>query len=249
MSSQWLSITRRARVGSPVEDGVEEQPVLAVEWSMFFSSTGIALSMSCRSACTAVTERTVSGGPGDGGDREVEARVGLPVAGGVGGAGDLVVRGDQEVALGRVQVEAGGDVAGARLDDPAEDQHVAQLLAARHQRTGRRRRGRLLGAVADDRAAPATAGRLDERGGAERGDRLAQGGAGDPQPLGQLALGRQRAAPGVDAQPDRGAPAARHSPRTRGARAPRAAPTRSARCWTWPTSRQSRDTGATASMV
>ena len=107
---------------------------------MFTSSTGMALSMSCRSDCTAATARTVSGGLGDRGDREVEAGVGLPVLGRVGGAGDLVVRGDQQVALLRGQLAAGGDVAGARLDDAAEDQHVAQLRRCAAPAPGRRGR-------------------------------------------------------------------------------------------------------------
>ena len=56
----------------------------------------------------------------------------------------------------------------------------------------------------DDGAAAATAGGLDQPGLAQRGHRLAQRRARDPEPLGQLALGRQRRAARVDAQPDRG---------------------------------------------
>ena len=189
--------------------------------SMFTSSTGIALSMSCRSACTAVTAATISGDPVTRGDREVEPRVGLPVRGRVARRRrPRRARATRQSRCAAVQVERRRrDVAAPGLDDPAEDQRVEQLLAARHQRAGAAR-GRLPGLVADHGAAAAAAGRLDQRRprAARRSPRA--GWRGRP-PAARRARAPAAACCRAGRRPAGSRwPAARRSPRTRGARAP-----------------------------
>ena len=203
MSSQWLSMTRRALVGSPLRTAARIARCWRAEWSMFFVQhrDGVehVVQVGLHHGHRPDRERRV----GDRRDRQVEARVGLPVLGGVRRRRHVVVRRDQELLPVRGQVALGRDVAGAGLDHPPEDQHVAQRLAARPQRPGPPG-GRLARPVAHHGAATTAPGGVHELGGAQRRDRLPQRRARDAQPLGQLALGREARAPRVDPEPDGG---------------------------------------------
>ena len=109
-----LSITRRARWPRPARIGVDDRARAgASEWSMLTSSTGIALSMSCRSAWTArhrpISERRL----GHGGDRQVEA-ASRPAGARPGRCArdDLVAGAPRAGPAGAaVSAAAGGDVA------------------------------------------------------------------------------------------------------------------------------------------
>ena len=138
---------------------------------MLTSSTGIALSMSCRSDCTEVTASMVSGDSVTAAmarwKRESAWRCS---AGWV--ARDLLVGHGQQLPLVGPQLARRRDVAGAGLDDPAEHQRVAQssLRGTSAPRLAGRRPPR---PVADDGAAAAAAGGLDQLRGAQRRDGLA----------------------------------------------------------------------------
>ena len=78
----------------------------------------------------------------------------------------------------------------------------------------------------DDRAAAAPAGGLDQARLTQRRHRLAQRGPRDPEPLGQVPLGGQRASRAGRRRAGSRSPAAPRTPRRRGAPAPAAAPLR-----------------------
>ena len=92
----------------------------------------------------------------------------------------------------------GGEHGRAGLDRHAVVEHAARL-ALEQPRAGLRERRR----VGHERAARAPAQRHEVAALHERDERLAQRGARDPQLLGQRALGRQAAARGQQAEPDR----------------------------------------------
>ena len=220
---------------------------------MFTSSTGMALSMSCRSACTAATARIVSGDSVTAAMREVEPRVGLPVLGRVGRGrrprrARSTSRSRCSGVAGRGRPRCGRHPARRPGGTPACRAAASLRGTERPGAAGRR----LARPVADHRAAAAAAGGLHEVGGAQRRDRLAQRRPRDAHPLGELALRRQRACRAGRPRAGSRWRAARRSPRTRGARGPRrhrwTQLDRSARGWGGPTRRQSRDIGVTASM-
>ncbi len=91
----------RARIASTI------RACCASECSMFVGSTGIAVSISCRDACTDVTASISRREPVTVAIGEVEARVGLPVRGRRAGAGDRLVGPLQGPARGVGQVGAG----------------------------------------------------------------------------------------------------------------------------------------------
>ena len=136
------------------------------------------------------------------GHGEVEARVGLPVLGRLAGRGDLGVR---AARAGRSRTSSSSrDAASAGragLDDPAEVQRVQPV---------RRRRSAVIRAAARADGVPGLSVTTvppprprvvsTSPACAQGGHRLAQGGAGDLEPLGEVALGRQRGAARVDAR-------------------------------------------------
>ena len=195
---------------------------------MLASSTGMASSISCS--------------VGLHGGRPPRPRAGSPVSdatvrwnresawrcsAGLRAAGHVGVRLlERRAGLRRRGRARGRERGGAGLDDAAEVQRVQPVLAARRGDPRRGPRRRRAGLERHDGAAAAAARGLDQPGLPQGGHRLAQGRPGDLQPLGELALGRQRAAARVDARAGSPWRAAPRRPRTRGARAPAAAPPR-----------------------
>ena len=117
-------------------------------------------------------------------------RGGLDGGQGVGEEGSLRAR----------QRRLRGEPGGARLDDAAEEQDVVDLGVGADRAVGERGET----GADDDGAAGAAAARRHQAGLAQRGDRVAQGGPADLEPLGELALGRQPLARPEDPQPDGG---------------------------------------------
>ena len=93
---------------------------------------------------------------------------------------------------------------GAGLDHPAELQGVEPAGLRGGGDPGEPAAEAPAGLGRHRGAAAAAAPGLDEPRLPQRGDGLAQRGPADGQPLGELALGRQQAADGVDPEPDRG---------------------------------------------
>ena len=161
---------------------------------------------------------------GQRGDREVEPGVGLPVPGPAGGR--RRPRGAPSPSGARAGRRAVREAASAaapgstiRRKSRASSQSSRCAAVVRAAVAGRR----ALRLHRDDGAAAAPAARLDQAGRAQRGDRLPQGRPRDLHPLGELALGRQRAAQRVDARAGSRWRAARRRPRRRGDRGPGAA--------------------------
>ena len=133
---------------------------------------------------------------------DVEAHVGTPVLlprrplRHPGGAG---LEPGEVVLVGALD----GEHRGARLHGHARVEDRARGLAERVLDAALRERG----LVGHEGPAGAPAQSHEVSALDERGQRVAQGGAGDPQPAGELALGRQLAAGRQQAQADRGAEA------------------------------------------
>ena len=137
------------------------------------------------------------GRPGQRGDRQVEPRVGLPVA----------ERGWWPRATAGEPLRAGRarPVVEGRSTRPGRPHRARRCAGSRARRASRpvcaARRvvhgaGRAVpAAYRHDRAPAATPPRLDQPGRPERRDRLPQGGPRDLEPLGELALGRQACSP------------------------------------------------------
>ena len=135
----------------------------------------------------------------------MQARVGDPVRRRVG-LSHRPARLQQPGALVTGQGARGGEAGRAGFDDAPEVQGVLERGTA----SDAVHRGRFAGppgcvaGIRDDRAATASAAGLDETGVAQRGDRLAQGVAGDREPFGEVTLGWELFTDDEDAEPDRG---------------------------------------------
>ena len=187
---------------------------------MLTSSTGMAWSMSCRPACTSVTDVIVIGDA----VTEAIARCSRESAWRCAAESSACVdlgqcRGQQHPLRRPRGCRPGGDVARARLDDAAEGQRVQQLLLAIRE-TGRPALRRSLGAVRRRRSrrrAPASCSPCRPSAG-PRSPR-----AGWPARRPSARRGRARSAAASRwGRPPAGSPspAARRIPRRRGGHAP-----------------------------
>ena len=178
-------------------------------------------------ACTEVTASISSRRAGDGGDRQVEPGVGLPVRGRLRGAGDrLVAPAPAARRVASYSSARGRELRGTRLDDPPELQRVQPVrraaTASGAPTAGRRGRGLSVTTVPPPRP------RVVSTSPACRSAAIASRSVAreTSEPLGQLALRRQRACPAGRRPAGSPSPAAPRRPRRRGGRAPGAAPPR-----------------------
>ena len=185
-------------LGPPARIALHERGVLAVGvGDVGTRAPGSRSSISCSVACTEVTASTIRGEPVSDGDREVEARVGLPVL--APACGPSATVGVRPLELARAarrrasRSPRGAAAPGSTIRRKSSASSQSAACAADDPGRGPgRRRARL---ERHDRAAAATARGLDQPGLAQGGDRLAQRRPGDSEPLGELALGGQRACP------------------------------------------------------
>ena len=132
---------RRSAPASPGAPGPRGPPRIAEtiracwvsEWAMFASSTGIALSISCIVDCTDGHRLDQARGPGERGDGQVEARVGLPVHGRAAGRGDRFVRGLAGARAARRRACTLGGQAGARRAPRCGGSRGASTQSARRE--------------------------------------------------------------------------------------------------------------------
>ncbi len=225
VSSQCSSITRRARSGRPRCTAVTGCGAAGGSGRCWPPARG-SISISCSDDCTDVTASMVRGEPVSAATVRWKSESACRCSAGRVAAATVGSASLSRSTCCLVERRRSREVRRTRLDDPAELQGVEPVPALLRGDAGRPPGVRAPWLGGHDRAARAATRGLHEPGLPQRGHRLAQGGPADREPVGELALGRERAAHRVDAEADRARRAARRRPRTRGGRAPGAAPTR-----------------------
>ena len=131
VSSQWFSIVAPRPPGVALEDRVDDLGVLAAGVLDVDRQHGNGDQHVVQVRLDAGDRVDQLGGAGQRRDRQVQPGVGLPVLGRAGRLLDRRVGVGEQRALLLGQRPGGGQVAGTRLDDAAEDQGVHQHRARR----------------------------------------------------------------------------------------------------------------------